>query len=78
MARHGIHVFVNSRKVELDSRELTGAELLQRAGFETQHWDIYRLENPSDLKGSRVTCEETLQVRDGDFFRVVQGHASCG
>ncbi len=76
MVGHGIHVFVNTRKLRLDSNRITGLELLRQAGFaEGEHWDIYRLENPDDESGGiLVAAEDTLEVKDGDWFLVVQGH----
>jgi hypothetical protein len=33
-ATNEVHVFVNRKKLELDTREVTGAQLLEVAGFE--------------------------------------------
>ena len=78
MVGHGIHVFVNTRKVKLDSNRITGRELLRLAGYsEGEHWDIYRLGNEDDTDGGTLlSSEDTLEIEDGDWFRVVQGHRS--
>ncbi len=71
----GIHVFVNSRKVSLTSNQIKGSELIKLAGYsEHPHWDLYRLQNERDTTGKIVAADEVLRVKDGDFFRVVEGH----
>jgi hypothetical protein len=73
----GIHVFVNTRKVRLTSNEIKASELVKLAGFfEHNHWDLYRLQNERDMTGTIVAANDTLRVKDGDFFRVVEGHHS--
>ena len=76
MAVHsGIHVFVNNRKVSLNSGEIRAADLIKAAGFfEHSHWDLYRLQNAGDTAGIIVDASDILHVKDGDFFRVVEGH----
>lgn len=79
MVHIGIHVFVNNRKVRLKNSRITGYELLRQSGFsEAEHWNLYRLQGENDLSGGRlVGCDEVLEVRDGDWFRVTEGHQSC-
>lgn len=79
MAGHGIHVFVNSRKVRLDSGRVRARDLLRAAGYpEGEHWDLYRLRDQNDITGGTVVdCDDLLQVEDGDYFLAVQGHRTC-
>lgn len=72
----GIHVFVNNRKVNVPSNYVTGGQLLRLAGFsEAEHWDLYRLQGESDsTRGTIVAASETLTIKDGDWFRVIEGH----
>ena len=76
MAVHsGIHVFVNNRKVRLNSGEIRAADLIKEAGFfEHSHWDLYRLQNAGDTAGITVDANDILHVKDGDFFRAVEGN----
>lgn len=46
-----LRVFVNRRKVDLETDEMTGAELLQAAEFEGQGWDLLRLQGEGDPSG---------------------------
>jgi hypothetical protein len=80
MAVHSsIHVFVNNRKVTLLSNRITGSELIRLAGYsEPKHWNLYRLQSETDeTGGTMVTCDDTLHINDGDWFRLVEGHQSC-
>jgi ribosomal protein S4 len=74
----GIHVFVNSRKLAVPSRTITGNDLIKLAGYpEPMHWDLYRLQSEKDpTGGSLVTGSDILTIKDGDFFRVIEGHRS--
>jgi hypothetical protein len=75
----GIHVFINNRKIQLQSPRITGAELLRKAGFsEAEHWNLYRLQNEADRSGGVIVyCDDTLSLKDGDWFRAAEGHQSC-
>ena len=72
----GIHVFVNNRKVNVPSNNITGGQLLRLAGFsEAEHWDLYRLQGENDTSGGTIVAAgEMLTVKDGDWFRVIEGH----
>ncbi len=72
----GIHVFVNNKKVNLLSNKITSAELISKAGFgEPKHWDLYRLQSETDSSGGTiVAASDVIKVKDGDWFRVIEGH----
>lgn len=74
----GIHVFINSRKIQLYSPRITGNDLLRKAGFsEAGHWNLYRLQNENDLSGGTIVYgNNILNIKDGDWFRVIEGHES--
>jgi hypothetical protein len=74
----GIDIFVNSRKINVQSNRITGAELLKLAGFiRDEHWDIHRLTNETDSSISTIiSARDTIEIRDGDRFRVMEGHHS--
>jgi hypothetical protein len=74
-----VHVFVNRTKVELDSGEVTGAELLDEAGFEGQAWDLFQLQGEGDPTGGTIIlADQPLHVKDGDRFRVIPGNRTFG
>lgn len=78
MADYGVHVFVNGRKVALQSNTIVASRLLETAGFAGPHWDLYRPRGETDPSGgSLVSCNETLRVIDGDWFRAAEGHRTC-
>ncbi len=79
MSSTKLHIFVNRRKLELDEREVTGAELLGTAGFEGSSWDLLELQGEGDpTGGSLVMFDQTLSSKNGDHFRVIPGNRTFG
>lgn len=74
-----VHVFVNRKKVDLPADRMTGAELLQRAGFEGQGWDLFKLQGEGDpTGGDLVMFDQILDLKNGDRFRVIPGNRTFG
>lgn len=79
MGSNNIHVFVNRRKLELDTTTLTGAELLAQAGFEGSDWDLLRLQGEGDPSGGElIAATDPITVKNGDHFRVLPGNRTFG
>jgi hypothetical protein len=78
-ANQKVHVFVNRKKLELDIREVTGAQLLEEAGFEGQSWDLFLLQGEGDPSGGNlVLATESLELKNGERFRVIPGNRTFG
>lgn len=74
-----IHVFVNRRKVELETTELTGEQLLVKAGFTGNQWDLLKLQGEGDpTGGTLIMFNQVIGVKNGDHFRVVPGNRTFG
>ena len=74
-----LHVFVNRRKVELTAETLTGAQLLEAAGFEGKEWDLFRLRGEGDSSGGElIAADIELRVKDGEHFRAIPGNRTFG
>jgi hypothetical protein len=74
-----VHVFVNRTKVDLNTTELTGAQLLDDAGFEGQTWDLFQLQGEGDPTGGTIVlADQALHVKDGERFRVIPGNRTFG
>jgi hypothetical protein len=74
-----IHVFVNRKKLELDTADLTGAELLEKAGFTGQQWDLLKLQGEGDPTGGElIMFDQRLSLKNGDRFRVIPGNRTFG
>lgn len=74
-----VHVFVNRKKIDLDTDELTGEQLLRAAGFEGNQWDFLRLQGEGDPSGGDVILfNQTIRVKNGDHFRVIPGNRTFG
>ena len=72
-------VFVNRRKLELDQMEMTGAQLLEAAGFEGTSWDLFKLQGEGDPSGGQlIPAADVLHVKNGDRFRVIPGNRTFG
>ena len=79
-AKHpAVHVFVNRKKIELSTDTMTGAELLEAAEFEGQGWDLLKLQGEGDPTGGEViVADKTLELKNGDRFRVIPGNRTFG
>ena len=74
-----VHVFVNRKKIELDTNLTTGAELLRVAGFEGQQWDLLKLKGEGDPTGGEIIlANQELHLENGDRFRVIPGNRTFG
>lgn len=74
-----IQVFVNRRKFELDRTQWTGAEFLAAVGFEGRNWDLLKLQGEGDpTGGTLIMWDQTIEVKDGDHFRVIPGNRTFG
>lgn len=74
-----LHVFVNRRKVELDQEEVTGEQLLSRAGFTGNQWDLLRLQGEGDPTGGElIMFNQLIKVKNGEHFRVIPGNRTFG
>jgi len=74
-----IVVFVNRRKLELHQAEMTGAELLQAAGFDGAEWDLLELQGEGDPTGGQVVqADQVLRLKNGERFRVIPGNRTFG
>ena len=77
--RAAIHVFVNRRKLDLDTDDLTGEELLSMAGFVGREWDLLRLQGEGDpTGGTLVAFDQRVKLKNGDHFRVIPGNRTFG
>lgn len=73
-----IHIFVNRRKLDLDSTEMTGRELLAAAGF-GEGYDLLQLQGEGDPTGGTVIlADQVVKLKNGDHFRVIPGNRTFG
>jgi len=74
-----VEVFVNRRKLELHNTQMTGAELLEAAGFDGAAWDLFKLQGEGDPTGGQIVqADEVLHLKNGDRFRVIPGNRTFG
>ena len=74
-----VHIFVNRSKVELDITQLTGAQLLQKAGFSGTGWDLFLLHGEGDpTGGTLIRSDEVLTLKNGEHFRAIPGNRTFG
>lgn len=72
-------IFVNRRRLELPQREITGADLLEAAGFEGQAWDLLLLQGEGDpTGGDLILATDSIQLKNGLRFRVIPGNRTFG
>jgi Multiubiquitin len=74
-----VKIFVNRRELELHRHDLTGAQLLEAAGFEGDKWDLLRLHGEHDPTGGElVQAGESITLKNGERFRVIPGERTFG
>ena len=74
-----VEVFVNRRRLELHETEITGAGLLDAAGFDGKNWDIFRLQGEGDSSGGElIQATQVLHLKNGERFRVIPGNRTFG
>ncbi len=72
-------IFVNRRKIEVHQTEITGAQLLEAAGFEGTGWDLLKLQGEGDPSGGQlVQATDELHLENGERFRVIPGNRTFG
>jgi len=79
LSEHEVQIFVNRRKLELEQAEITGAGLLEAAGFQGQGWDLLRLQGEGDPTGGNlIQATDTIELKNGERFRVIPGNRTFG
>ncbi len=74
-----VHIFVNRRKIDLPSEQVTGKEILEAAGFTGQEWDLLQLQGEGDPTGGMlIMWDQKVTVKNGDHFRVIPGNRTFG
>ena len=74
-----VEVFVNRRKLELHQMEITGAGLLEAAGFQGQAWDLFKLQGEGDPSGGElIQATDVIRLKNGERFRVIPGNRTFG
>ena len=74
-----LEVFVNRRRLELHQTDITGAGLLEAAGFEGQGWDLLLLHGEGDPTGGElIQSTQVIQLKNGERFRVIPGNRTFG
>jgi hypothetical protein len=77
--RIGVHIFVNRRKIDLPSAQVTGEQILRAAGFEGNSWDLFLLHGEDDpTGGTLILFNQTIEVKNGEHFRVIPGNRTFG
>jgi len=74
-----VHIFVNRRKIELPSSQVTGEDILRAAGFSGREWDLFLLQGEGDPSGGTlIQFNQNLTLKNGEHFRVIPGNRTFG
>lgn len=74
-----IVVFVNRRKLELHQVQITVSDLLAKAGFEGESWDLFILQGEGDPTGGEpLQAGAVIDLKNGERFRVIPGNRTFG
>lgn len=74
-----IHISVNRKKVELETTQVTGEQILLAAGFTGRDWDLFLLQGEGDATGGTlIQFNQVVTVKNGEHFRVIPGNRTFG
>ncbi len=74
-----LRVFVNHESVEIDGDHISAVELLRKASFEGEEWDLMRLNGKRDPSGGKpIDQESLLELTNDEHFRVIPGNRTFG
>lgn len=74
-----VHIFVNRKKVELPTAQVTGEQILLAAGFSGREWDLFLLSGEGDpTGGTLIQFNQTITAKNGAHFRVIPGNRTFG
>ena len=72
-------IFVNRRKIEVELREMTGQQVLEKAGFEGKEWDLLKLQGEGDTTGGTLLLfNQAIALKPGNRFRAIPGNRTFG
>ncbi len=79
MAKGGVVVHVNRRKLVVEEDPVDGGRLVELAGFEGTGWDLLRLQGEGDPTGGELILAATnLDLKNGEHFRIIPGDRTFG
>ncbi len=78
LATKTIHIFVNRRKLEVESSEMTGRQILAAAGF-GEGYDLLQLQGEGDpTGGTLILADQVVHLKEGEHFRAIPGNRTFG
>ena len=73
-----IPIFVNRTKCEASKETMTGLEILNLAGFGSDH-DLFLLQGEGDpTGGTPIGLQQEITVKAGEHFRAIPGNRNFG
>ncbi len=74
-----VHIFINRKKYEFPSAQVTGRQILETAGFTGSRWDLLQLQGEGDpTGGTLILADQTVTLKNGEHFRVIPGNRTFG
>lgn len=73
-----VKIIINRRTYEVESRPMTGREILAVAGF-GEGYDLYLLHNEADPTGGElILADQVVDIKSEMRFRVIPGNLTFG
>ena len=71
-------LFINRERRETDAPQLLGRQILDLAGFGTDH-DLFLLQGEGDRTGGTpIGLDQNVEIRSGMHFRAIPGNRNFG
>ena len=70
-----IEVTINKKKYHFAHSVRTGAQILQKAGFDAEHYDLFQVKRGESMP---IAPDQKVTLKDGDRFRAVPKDITLG
>ena len=62
------NIFVNKKKIEIAEENLTGAQILQRAGFKADEYDLFLVHGQ---QSDKIAPDQSIHIENGMHFNAI-------
>jgi len=71
----GKEIFVNKKRLVITEESLTGAQILQRAGFDTAQYDLFLVHGQ---KSELIALDQSVEIKNGLHFNAILKNVPYG
>ncbi|MCE7736979.1 MAG: hypothetical protein GPJ54_18990 [Candidatus Heimdallarchaeota archaeon] len=72
---HDKVIFVNKKQIKIEEDELTGKQILEKAGYDPTQYDLFLINGQSSQK---IESDQTVEIKNGQHFNAILKDAPYG